>query len=405
MSRYGGWAPYVPVAERRRQAARQVEKMRKKGQLVAPVVIQGQAIATTFWGKAWCKNLESYQDYENRLPRGRTYVRNGSVLDLQIQSKEIRAIVSGSSIYQIKISISAVPDGVWQNICGDCSGGIDSLVELLQGRFNKGVMDRLCRQDGGLFPSPSEIKFSCSCPDYAYMCKHVAAVLYGVGARLDEQPELLFLLRAVDQNDLIAQVDTSLPMSMQHPSEEKLLATEDIADLFGLDILHEDATAKPVIAQEAVVRTVGKRGGAAAQKPVQEVIKASVAAVNKPKVTVAEKAASAVGKASAAKMVTKVRTKQGGSRPDVMPPVSAQDKQQGKQEELYQKMLSLVKSAGFDTVEEFIATQGKQSGNEMLTKYRNPHNAQQSWSGKGRKPNWVVAYLDAGGRMEELEDG
>ena len=162
---------------------------------------RGAPLPRTFWGKAWCENLESYRDYENRLPRGRTYVRNGSVVDLQIAPLEVTAMVSGSELYTVKISIKAMPKAQWQSLCRDCAGGIDSLVELLQGRFSKGVMERLCRQDNGLFPKPSEIRFSCSCPDSASMCKHVAAVLYGVGSRLDEQPELLFRLRAVDHSE------------------------------------------------------------------------------------------------------------------------------------------------------------------------------------------------------------
>jgi len=160
MSRsFGGWAPYVPVAARRRKAQREMEKLRKKGAVLSPVKIEGRQIARTFWGKAWCDNLESYRDYENRLPRGRTYVRNGSVVDLQIAPREITAIVSGSKIYKVKVSIGGVGPARWKTLCADCSGGIDSLVELLQGRFSKGVMERLCRQDTGLFPRSSEIRF------------------------------------------------------------------------------------------------------------------------------------------------------------------------------------------------------------------------------------------------------
>src|SRR5438477_5247175 len=159
MSRsFGGWAPYVPVAARRRKAEREMEKLRKKGAVLSPVKIEGRQIARTFWGKAWCDNLESYRDYENRLPRGRTYVRNGSVVDLQIAPLAVNARVSGSSIYRVTVSIAAVPKAHWQSICRDCAGGIDSLVELLQGRFSKGVMERICRQDKGLFPRPSELR-------------------------------------------------------------------------------------------------------------------------------------------------------------------------------------------------------------------------------------------------------
>src|SRR5213083_1539994 len=195
---YERWKPYVPVAKRRAQAAREAAKRAKKGQTVAPVVIDGRTIARTFWGKAWCDNLERYSDYSNRLPRGRTYVRNGSVVDLQIAPGAVTALVSGSSIYRIGVQVTELPKNRWTAVCKDCAGAIDSLVELLQGRFSKGVMTRICHERTGLFPSPAEITFTCSCPDWALMCKHVAAVLYGIGARLDLQPDLLFALRNVD---------------------------------------------------------------------------------------------------------------------------------------------------------------------------------------------------------------
>ncbi len=199
-----GWRPYVSVAERRRKAANEMAKLKKKGHPVSPVVVEGRTIVKTFWGKAWCENLERYSDFANRLPRGRTYVRNGSVIDLQIAPGEIKALVSGSEIYEVAVKVAPVAKARWRSICTDCAGAIDSLIELLQGRFSKGVMERVCRQKTGLFPSPDEIQLSCSCPDWAGMCKHVAAVLYGIGARLDHQPELLFRLHSVDEKELIA---------------------------------------------------------------------------------------------------------------------------------------------------------------------------------------------------------
>jgi uncharacterized Zn finger protein len=237
MSRYhGGWAPYVPVAERRHQAERAVAKLRKTGRPIAPVVIAGRHITTTFWGRAWCDNMESYRDYESRLPRGRAYVRNGSVVDLQIAPGRITALVSGSELYDVAITVKATVNAQWRSICTDCAAGIDSLVELLQGRFSKAVMERLCRQEGGLFPRPADIRFSCSCQDHASMCKHVAAALYGVGARLDHRPELLFRLRAVDETALVAGIDAGLPLSKTAPAAGKVLVTDDISALFGLDM-------------------------------------------------------------------------------------------------------------------------------------------------------------------------
>jgi uncharacterized Zn finger protein len=234
---YFEWRPYVPVAERRRQAERKLAKLKKQGQSVAPVTIAGRTIAKSFWGKSWCSNLERYSDYENRVPRGRTYVRNGSVVDLQIAKGKVTAMVAGSSLYKINITIAPVAAARWKAICRDCAGTIDSLIELLQGRLAKGVMDRVCREGDGLFPSPGEIKLSCSCPDWADMCKHVAAALYGVGARLDEKPQLLFVLRGVDENELIASAGQDFSLTKAAPAAAKVLDDRDVAALFGLEMV------------------------------------------------------------------------------------------------------------------------------------------------------------------------
>jgi uncharacterized Zn finger protein len=240
------WPSYVPVAEKRRQAGRKLAKLKKQGQSVAPVKIEGRTIAKTFWGKSWCTNLERYSDYATRVPRGRTYVRNGSVLDLQIAKGEVVAMVAGSSLYKIKITIAPVAAARWKAICRDCAGAIDSLVELLQGRLAKGIMDRVCREGDGLFPSPEEIKLSCSCPDWADMCKHVAAALYGVGARLDEKPQLLFVLRGVDENELLANAGQDLALTRAAPGAAKILDDSDVAALFGLEMA-ESADSDTVI--------------------------------------------------------------------------------------------------------------------------------------------------------------
>jgi uncharacterized Zn finger protein len=238
---YSDWHPYVSVAEKRRKAERELARLRKRGGSFAPVTIEGRAIANTFWGKSWCMNLDRYSDFASRVPRGRTYVRNGSVLDLKIAKGEVAAMVAGSSLYKIKVAISPVKPARWKSICRDCAGGIDSLVELLQGRLAKGIMDRVCREGDGLFPSPEEIKLSCSCPDWADMCKHVAAALYGVGARLDEKPELLFVLRGVDENELLAGAGRDLLETRAAPNSAKLLDDSDVAALFGLEMAESAA--------------------------------------------------------------------------------------------------------------------------------------------------------------------
>jgi uncharacterized Zn finger protein len=256
------WPEYVPVAEQRQRAQKELVKLKKRGRQVAPVVVEGQKIAKSFWGQSWCSNLERYSDFASRLPRGRSYVRNGLVVDLQIAKGKVTANVSGSELYDVAITIAPVVAKRWRAICSDCSGSIGSLVELLQGRLDKSVMDRVCRQNDGLFPSPREIKLSCSCPDSARMCKHVAAALYGVGARLDEMPQLLFVLRGVDENELLADAGQDLAASKPVPAAAKLLDNDDVAALFGLDLAEagDPAVAGPATAEPSRQIATVKKG-------------------------------------------------------------------------------------------------------------------------------------------------
>ena len=278
---YFGWKPYVSVAERRKKAEKVAAKMQKKGMTLTPVLGGRGNIAKTFWGKAWCDNLERYSDYENRLPRGRTYVRNGSVIDLKITEGKVQAQVMGSSLYQVAVSVSAVPARQWQAISADCAGSIASLVELLQGRLSKGVMERICTANTGLFPAPKEICFTCSCPDWAAMCKHVAAVLYGIGVRLDEQPELLFNLRRVDAKNLVAQAGTGLPKNKKTPAKEKVLDAAQLADVFGIEMVD----VPPPVARKKLPTVKKPRAKEKAPAPKKRAAIEKPASTRKPTVT------------------------------------------------------------------------------------------------------------------------
>ena len=242
---YDGWAPYVPVAERRRQAEEQINQSRQRGQTLSPVGVSGRTIAHSFWGKSWCDNLESYSDFSNRLPRGRTYLRNGSVIDLKIAAGTVSALVQGSSLYRVQIVITPVPKPLWQTMVARCSGALGSMVELLSGRISREVMTVVTERGRGLFPAPTEIKMSCSCPDFASLCKHLAATLYGIGARLDLAPELLFALRQVDPTELIMSVDSQL-LSSQATDQVLSADSSDLGALFGIDL--ESPTPPPISA-------------------------------------------------------------------------------------------------------------------------------------------------------------
>ena len=255
------WRPYVPVAVRRARALREMNRLRKKGKDVRPVEIEGRTIARSVWGKRWCSHLESYSDYANRLPRGRAYVRNGSVCHLEVHPGRIEAIVVGSELYRVSVRIKTLKAAVWRSIKTRCSGQIGSVLELLQGKLSREVMSIVTDRERGLFPKPREIDFSCTCPDWAAMCKHVAAVLYGVGSRLDQHPESLFLLRGADAEELIA-AEIALHGGA---AGDDTLADDALAGIFGIDI-DTDASASPPRKTPARARKGARRRAASSKR-------------------------------------------------------------------------------------------------------------------------------------------
>jgi uncharacterized Zn finger protein len=241
-----GFPAYVSAAERRKLAARALARLRKQGKDPQPLCVATRELVTTFWGKAWAEHLASYADYASRLPRGRSYLRNGSVLDLRIAKGEVRALVSGSAVYEVTVAIEPLPAARWAAVRKRCAGQIATVVELLSGKLSGAVMEVLCDRERGLFPGHAEIELGCSCPDGARLCKHLAAVLYGVGARFDASPELLFTLRGVDGADLVADAGRAEGIAGARPRAKgsaKQLAGADLAGLFGIEI--EGSTEAP----------------------------------------------------------------------------------------------------------------------------------------------------------------
>ncbi|MDD5599484.1 MAG: SWIM zinc finger family protein [Victivallaceae bacterium] len=316
-----GYPEYVTAGQRKLQAQKKIKALTAKGEELSPVVIEGRKIAKTFWGKAWCDNIESYHDYENRLPRGRSYVRNGAVIDLKIAKGKITALVMGSELYEIDITIHELPPEKWEKIKRECAGKIASLIDLINGKLSSEIIELLCRKNDGMFPSPKEIKMNCNCPDWADLCKHLAAVLYGIGARLDEKPELFFLLRGVDQNELFsadiadALIDSAAPAA---------IADDDLNGIFGieLDSLEGDIEVpaapkkrKPGRPKKAVaVKTPAKRKPGRPKKAEKVAVTATPEKrkPGRPKKTeaaVPKKIASATGKKSTAKITRKVSKK------------------------------------------------------------------------------------------------
>ncbi len=253
-----GWRRYVSVGEKRARALLTLGKLKKQGLAIEPVEVKGRAITRSFWGKAWCAHLESFSDYSNRLPRGRTYVRNGSVCHLAIEPGRITAKVIGSRLYDVRITIRTLPAATWKAVRERCAGQIASLLELLQGRVSARVMEIVAAREDGLFPQPREIDLHCSCPDWATMCKHVAAVLYGVGARLDTQPELLFRLRQVDPDELIS---VAPDLGTRGEGKARRLVGGDLSALFGVEMAAEETREKTGGKKTGGKKTGGKKTG------------------------------------------------------------------------------------------------------------------------------------------------
>ncbi len=199
------WYPsYVPVDEQRARTVSEIQGLRARGVRVQPIELRGRTIARNFWGRRWCEHLESFSEYAARLAHGRAYVRNGSICHLAIEPGAVDAMVVGSALYHVSIRIRQIEGSAWTAIKRVCAGRVGSVLELHRGLLPGNVAAAVTDRDAGVFPQPGEIVPSCECGDRATMCKHAAAVLSGVGSRLDDSPELLFLLRGVDEAELIS---------------------------------------------------------------------------------------------------------------------------------------------------------------------------------------------------------
>ena len=303
------WGPRKSAADRRADAARAIQDAARRGQAMSPVAIAGRTIAHTFWGKAWCDNLERYRDFAYRLERGRSYVRSGSVIDLRIAAGAIAARVAGSSLYDVAIEIDPVGRDAWRSIQRDCSGGIGSRIDLLAGKLSQPVMARLCADRTGLFPAPSAIRFRCSCPDIARMCKHVAAAMYGIGARLDHAPELLFTLRRVSLDELLAAAVSELPAA---PAAARVLAGDGLGALFGIELA--DAAPPPAAPRRATAaRPAAQKLAARARAKVTEKIAAARRVTAGPTVKAATRAAGATR--TAVKRAARAPAARGSAKP------------------------------------------------------------------------------------------
>jgi len=230
------WAEDEDKDEQQARLQRELERRRKQGAALIPVEVpKSTKLARQFWGQAWQRHLESYADYESRLPRGRSYLRQGHVFDLAINEGLVTALVTGQTVYEVQVKIKPLSEARWQHLQSQCAGRVSSLLDLLAGKLGDEVMKIITDPNEGLFPQPKEIKVICTCPDWADLCKHAAAVLYGIGLRFDAQPELFFKLRGVDHSILVDSASSALDAKAL-ASDAPQIASDDLADVFGIDL-------------------------------------------------------------------------------------------------------------------------------------------------------------------------
>jgi uncharacterized Zn finger protein len=252
----GDYPDYVSAAERRKRIAAAVRDLERRGLDPAPVVVEGRDLATTFWGRAWCAHVEGLADLATRLPRGRSYVRSGAVVDLRIEPGVVRARVCGTELYEATVSIRRLPRARWDAVRRAATGQIANLVDLLAGKLPDAVMAVVSDPERGVFPRSDELALDCTCPDDARLCKHLAAVLYGIGARLDREPELLFVLRGVDAAELVTAAGDA---ASRVATGEAALPREALGELFGIEL--EPAGAKVDLGAATPRRPTRRRSG------------------------------------------------------------------------------------------------------------------------------------------------
>ncbi len=245
---------YVSVGERSARAQRKIRQLKKKNPNLNPVVIDGKQIASSWWGKAWINHLKHYADFDNRVGRGRSYVKNGLVIHFAIKPGHIESIVMGtsSSPYNIKIKTKKLSPNKWNKMKRLSREHLCTLPELNEGKFPKELKDIFSDRGEGIFPTIKEMSFHCSCPDWANMCKHVSASLFALGSQIDNNIDLFFKLRGVNTSEL---VQSALKDEAKHLKNRKFedtaqvltLSEKKLASLFDIKLVTHKKSQKKIV--------------------------------------------------------------------------------------------------------------------------------------------------------------
>ena len=207
------------------------------------VKIDGKVISSSWWGQMWCRNIENYSNIRNRLERGRTYIRQNTVKSLSISNNCAESQVQGHSKepYRVIINIKTIEKSKYDNILNKCENSVDNLESLMTGSFPKEYQQFFTDEEYGLFPKSNEIDYNCTCLDYEknmHMCKHIAATMYAIGNKLDNDPLIFFKLRGIDISEFsnkILKKETEFVWNNINGESNRKINSNDISFLFGVD--------------------------------------------------------------------------------------------------------------------------------------------------------------------------
>ncbi len=166
---------------------------------------QRGAFGKTWWAGRWIAALERLVD-PARLARGRSYARSGQVLKLEVGPGGVEACVQGSrpKPYDVRIQFRPLDDTAWEKVVGAMADQAIYAARLLSGEMPEQVEEVFAQAGASLLPAAKgDLQTTCSCPDWANPCKHVAAVHYLLGERFDEDPFLMFLLRGRSREQVV----------------------------------------------------------------------------------------------------------------------------------------------------------------------------------------------------------
>lgn len=219
-----------------------------------------------WWATRWIEAVERVMD-AGRLRRGRSYARAGQVLAVEESAGGVTARVQGSrrTPYKVTIEVKPLSDAQWTAVFSALSERAIFTAELLNGQMPQNIEEAFAAAGVSLFPGRGELTAGCSCPDWASVCKHIAAAQYILAERFDDDPFLLFRLRGRTQEQALAALRAQHGPADDEPQPEAETAAPLTALLddywrAGGGLAHFPVEIKPPVTPLPALRRLGQPG-------------------------------------------------------------------------------------------------------------------------------------------------